>query len=161
MFHITAAEGKFLTNGTIYVSGTLYLPAAADAASWSEADSIVEDKALTPDEALQAIFGSAGEVRESTARKAQETLSTIQTLGGLKSETVQSDKLGYDWKNVYVGEVLVRQEYVEQEVKTGTEENPILYTDGTPLINNAYYLKDGKKYVWMEEWVGWGNDNEV
>lgn len=161
MFHITAAEGKFLTNGTIYVSGTLYLPAEADAASWSEADSIVEDKTLTPDEALQAIFGSAGEVRESTARKAQETLSTIQTLGGLKSETVQSDKLGYDWKNVYVGEVLVRQEYVEQEVKTGTEENPILYTDGTPLINNAYYLKDGKKYVWMEEWVEWGNDNEV
>ncbi len=161
MVHITAAEGTFLTNGAIYVSGTLYLPAEADAAAWSEVDSVVEDKALTSEEVLQAIFGGAGEVRESTAREVQETLSTIQTLGGIKTETAQSDKLGYDYKNVYVGEVLVRQEYVEQEVKTGTEDNPIVYAEGVPLINNAYYLKDGKKYVWMEEWVEWGENSEV
>lgn len=153
MFNITAAEGKFLTNGSIYISGTLYLPAETDADAWNEVDSVVEDKALSSDEAMRTIFGSAGEVRESTAREARETLRTIQTLGGIRTETVQSDKVGYDWKNVYVGDVLVRQEYVEQEVKTGTEDNPIVYEEGMPLINNAYYLKDGKKYVWMEEWV--------
>ncbi len=161
MFHITAAEGKFLTNGTIYVSGTLYLPAEADMAAWNEVDSVEEDKTLTPEEALQTIFGGTGEVRESTAREVLETVSTIQTLGGIKTETAQSDKVGYDWKNIYVGEVLVRREYVEQETKTGTEDNPIVYAEGVPLINNAYYLKDGKKYVWMEEWVEWGENSEA
>lgn len=153
MFNITAAEGKFLTNGSIYISGTLYLPAETDAAAWTEVDSVVEDKALSSDEAMRTIFGSAGEVRESTAREARETLRTIQTLGGIRSEVVQSDKVGYDWKNIYIGDVLVRQEYVEQKNPVGTADNPIVYEEGMPLINNAYYLKDGKKYVWMEEWV--------
>ena len=153
MINISATEGKFLTNGAVYISGTLYLPAETDAAAWTEVDSVVEDKTLTSDEVLRTIFGTAGEVRESTARKVQETLSTIQQLGGIKTETAQSDKLGYDFKNVYVGDVLVRQEYVEQEHPTGTADNPIVYAEGVPLINNAYYLKDGKKYVWMEEWV--------
>lgn len=153
MFNITAADGKFLTNGSIYISGTLYLPAETDAAAWTEVDSVVEDKALSSDEAMRTIFGSAGEVRESTAREARETLHTIQALGGIKSETVQSDKLGFDWRNIYVGDVLVRQEYIEQEHPTGTVDNPIVYAEGVPLINNAYYLKDGALYVWMEEWV--------
>lgn len=161
MFSITAADGKFLTNGSIYISGTLYLPAETDAAAWTEVDRVVEDKAMTSDEALRAIFGSTGEVRESTARKAQETLSTIQQLGGIKSETVQSDKLGYDWQNTYVGDILVRQEYVEQEHPTGTVDNPIVYAEGVPLINNAYYLNDGKTYVWMDEWVEWENSHEI
>lgn len=155
MINITTAEGKYLTNGSIYISGTLYLPAKIDAAAWTEVDSVVEDKSLTSDEALRTIFGSASEIKESTARRAQETLSTVQALGGLKTETVQSDKLGYDWKNVYVGEVLVRQEYVKQETPTGTLDNPIVYTEGVPLIDNAYYLKDKKKYVWMDGWVKW------
>lgn len=159
MVTITTGEGKFFTNGSIYIRGTIYLPAQADAEAWVEADSVEEDKTLTPEEALQTIFGGTGEVRESTAREVQETLSTIQALGGLKTETVQSDKLGYDWRNVYVGDVLVRQEYVEQETKTGTEDNPIIYAEGVPLINNAYYLKDGALYVWMEEWVEWSDAN--
>ena len=161
MINITTAEGKYLTNGSIYISGTLYLPAETDAAAWTEVDSVVEDKSLTSDEALRAIFGSAGEVRESTARKVQETLSTVQALGGIKSETVQSDKIGFDWRNIYVGDVLVRQEYVEQEHPTGTVDNPIVYAEGVPLINNAYYLKDGVLYVWMEEWVKWEADDAV
>nr|DAI28941.1 MAG TPA: hypothetical protein [Caudoviricetes sp.] len=161
MFSITAANGKFLTNGSIYISGTLYLPAETDAVAWTEVDRVVEDKALTSDEVLRTIFGSTGEVRESTARKAQKTLSTIQTLGGLKSETVQSDKIGFDWRNIYVGDVLVRQEYVEQEHPTGTVDNPIVYADGVPLINNAYYLKDDALYVWMNEWVKWEADDAV
>ena len=161
MVTITTGEGKFFTNGSIYIRGTIYLPAQADAEAWVEVDSVEEDKTLTPEEALQTIFGGTGEVRESTAQEVQETLSTIQTLGGLKTETAQSDKLGYDWRNVYVGEVLVRQEYVEQETKTGTEDNPIIYAEGVPLINNAYYLKDGALYVWMEEWVEWGENIEA
>ena len=161
MINITTAEGKYLTNGSIYISGTLYLPAETDAAAWTEVDNVVEDKSLTSDEALRAIFGSVGEVRESTARKAQETLSTVQALGGIKSETVQSDKLGFDWRNIYVGDVLVRQEYIEQEHPTGTVDNPIVYAEGVPLINNAYYLKDGALYVWMEEWVAWETENKV
>lgn len=79
----------------------------------------------------------------------------VEALGGIKTETVQSDKIGYDFNNVYVGETLVRQEYVQQENPTGTEDNPIEYADGVPLINNAFYLKDGKKYVYMDGWVEW------
>lgn len=83
------------------------------------------------------------------------TATTIDECGGLSTTQSQSDKLGYDWVNVFVGETLVRQEYVEQENPAGTEDNPIVYAEGVPLINNAYYLKDGKVYVWMEEWVEW------
>ena len=79
----------------------------------------------------------------------------IDACGGLTTTVMQSDKIGYDWHNVYVGDVLVRQEYVAQTTPTGTENNPIVYAEGVPLINNAYYLKDGKTYVWMEEWVEW------
>ena len=161
MINITAAEGKFLTNGVVYISGTLYLPAETDAAAWTEVDSVVEDAPLSAAEALALIFGAGESIKTSAAQSAQETLSTIEQLGGLKTETAQSDKLGYDWRNVYVGDVLVRQEYVEQETKAGTEDNPIVYAEGVPLINNAYYLKDGKIYVWMEEWVEWSDANET
>ena len=161
MINITATEGKFLTNGAVYISGTLYLPAETDAAAWSEVDSIVEDASLDPAAALTMIFGSAEGISTTAAQSAQKTLSTVQALGGLKSETVQSDKLGFDWRNIYVGDVLVRQEYVEQEHPTGTVDNPIVYAEGVPLINNAYYLKDGVLYVWMEEWVKWEADDAV
>ena len=161
MINITATEGKFLTNGAVYISGTLYLPAETDAAAWSEVDSIVEDAPLAPAEALMLIFGSTESISTSAAQSAQETLSTVQALGGIKSEKVQSDKIGFDWRNIYVGDVLVRQEYIEQEHPTGTVDNPIVYAEGVPLINNAYYLKDGVLYVWMEEWVKWEADDAV
>lgn len=83
------------------------------------------------------------------------TAATIDQCGGISTTQTQSDKLGYDWINTFVGETLVRQEYVEQENPTGTEDNPIEYAEGVPLINNAFYFKDGKKYVWMEDWVEW------
>lgn len=161
MINITATEGKFLTNGAVYISGTLYLPAETDAAAWTEVDSVVEDTTLGPAAALTLIFGSAEGISTTAAQSAQETLSTVQALGGIKSETVQSDKIGYDWRNIYVGEVMVRQEYVEQANPTGTLDNPIIYAEGTPLINNAYYLKNGELYVWMEEWVKWEADDAV
>ena len=79
----------------------------------------------------------------------------VQAAGGITIATEQSDKLGYDWKVYTVNDIVVRKDYVAQENPTGTLENPIVYTEGTPLINNAYYLKDDKLYVWMDEWVEW------
>lgn len=74
----------------------------------------------------------------------------------VRTETKQSDKLGYDWLETYVGDVLVKQEYIEQENPVGTSaDNPIEYEEGMALINNAFYRRDGKIYVWMNEWVEW------
>lgn len=78
----------------------------------------------------------------------------------LTVECTQSDKLGNDWNCVYLGsgsnKKLLRQEYVEQKNPVGTSaDNPIIYTKDTPLINNAFYLVDGKTKVWMGEWIDW------
>ena len=70
---------------------------------------------------------------------------TVQAAGGIAVTMQQSDKLGYDWK-----------EYIAQTVPVGTSaDNPIDYTDGMPLINNAYYRVDGKIKVYMDGWVDW------
>lgn len=80
----------------------------------------------------------------------------VQAAGGIAIATEQSDKLGFNWTVYSVNDVVVRKEYVAQENPVGTSaENPIEYEDGVPLINNAYYRKDGKIYVWMGEWVEW------
>lgn len=75
----------------------------------------------------------------------------VQAAGGIASTMSQSDKLGYDWKNIYVNDVLVRQEYVEQAVKYGTADNPITWASGMALIQNAYYVHSGETKVWMGE----------
>ena len=51
----------------------------------------------------------------------------VQEAGGITEDVTQSDKLGYDWRNIYVNDILVRQEYVEQAVKQGTADNPITW----------------------------------
>lgn len=80
----------------------------------------------------------------------------VQAAGGIAVTQEQSDKLGYDWTVYSVNDVVVRKEYVEQANPVGTSaENPIVYAEGVPLINNAYYHKDGKIYVWAGEWVEW------
>lgn len=80
----------------------------------------------------------------------------VQNAGGISVTTEQSDKLGFDWRVYSVNDVVVRKDYIEQESPVGTSaDNPIEYTEGTPLINNAFYRKDGKIYVWMDEWVEW------
>lgn len=73
----------------------------------------------------------------------------VQAAGGIVSTVTQSDKLGFDWKNIYVNDVLVRQEYVEQEIKRGTADNPILWESDMQLIQNAYYTHGGETKVWM------------
>ena len=75
----------------------------------------------------------------------------VQAAGGITEDVTQSDKLGYDWRNIYVNKILVRQEYVEQAVKAGTVENPIVWASGMALIQNAYYTYNGETKVWMGE----------
>jgi hypothetical protein len=75
----------------------------------------------------------------------------VQAAGGITEAVTQSDKLGYDWRNIYVNKILVRQEYVEQAVKAGTADNPIVWKAGMSLIQNAYYTNNGETKVWMGE----------
>ena len=73
----------------------------------------------------------------------------VQAAGGITSTVTQSDKLGFDWKNIYVNDILVRQEYVEQAVKAGTADNPIAWKPDMLLIQNANYAYNGETNVWM------------
>ena len=75
----------------------------------------------------------------------------VQAAGGIASTLMQSDKLGFDWKNIYVNDILVRQEYIEQAVKAGTADNPIAWASDMALIQNAYYTHNGETKVWMGE----------
>ena len=75
----------------------------------------------------------------------------VARAGGISVAVEQSDKLGFDWRNIYVNKILVRQEYVEQAVKRGTADNPIVWESGMALIQNAYYTHGGETKVWMGE----------
>ena len=75
----------------------------------------------------------------------------VQAAGGITEDVTQSDKLGYDWRNIYVNKILVRQEYIEQAVKAGTADNPIAWKPDMLLIQNAYYAYNGETKVWMGE----------
>ena len=75
----------------------------------------------------------------------------VQAAGGITEDVTQSDKLGYDWRNIYVNKILVRKVYVEQAVKAGTAANPIVWKAGMSLIQNAYYTNNGETKVWMGE----------
>ena len=75
----------------------------------------------------------------------------VARAGGISVAVEQSDKLGFDWRNIYVNDILVRQEYVEQAVKAGTADNPIVWKAGMSLIQNAYYTHGGETKVWMGE----------
>lgn len=75
----------------------------------------------------------------------------VQAAGGITEDLTQSDKLGYDWRNIYVNKILVRQVYVEQAVKFGTVDHPIVWKAGMSLIQNAYYTNNGETKVWMGE----------
>lgn len=76
---------------------------------------------------------------------------TVEKLGGITEKIEQSDKLGYDWHNYYVGDKLVKSEYVEQDNPVGTADNPIEWAAGMTLTPNAFYTYDGKRYVAVAE----------
>lgn len=73
----------------------------------------------------------------------------VQAAGGITEDVTQSDKLGFDWKNFFVNDIPVRREYIEQAVKAGTSDNPIVWKAGMSLIQNAYYTNNGETKVWM------------
>lgn len=89
------------------------------------------------------------EAKLAQVKKAITDGKLVQAAGGITEDVTQSDKLGYDWRNIYVNKILVRQVYVEQEVKAGTADNPIVWASGMALIQNAYYTHNGETKVWM------------
>ena len=91
------------------------------------------------------------EAKLAQVKKAITDGKLVQAAGGITTTVTQSDKLGYDWRNIYVNKILVRQVYIEQAVKFGTTDNPIVWASGMPLIQNAYYVHNGETKVWMGE----------
>lgn len=89
------------------------------------------------------------EAKLAQVKKAITDGKLVQAAGGITEDVTQSDKLGYDWRNIYVNKILVRQVYVEQAVKAGTTDNPIAWEPDMPLIQNAYYTHNGETKVWM------------
>ena len=89
------------------------------------------------------------EAKLAQVKKAITDGKLVQAAGGITTTVTQSDKLGYDWRNTYVNKILVRQVYVEQAVKAGTADNPIVWASGMALIQNAYYTHGGETKVWM------------
>lgn len=73
----------------------------------------------------------------------------VQAAGGISVAVEQSDKLGFDWRIYSVNDVAVRKDYVEQAVKAGTADNPVVWKAGMSLIQNAYYTNNGETKVWM------------
>lgn len=76
------------------------------------------------------------------------TAVKIEKLGGLSQKITQSDKLGYNWVEDYIGETLVKQTYVKQDNPVGVADNPFKFAEGVMLISNAYYTYNGKRYVY-------------
>lgn len=74
-----------------------------------------------------------------------------EKLGGITEKVEQSDKIGYDWHNYYVGDKLVKSIYVEQDNPVGTANNPFVWSPGMRLIPNGYYTYNGKRYVAIAE----------
>ena len=91
------------------------------------------------------------EAKLAQVKKAITDGKLVQAAGGITEDVTQSDKLGYDWRNIYVNKILVRQVYVEQAVKAGTVDHPIVWKPDMPLIQNAYYAYNGETKVWMGE----------
>ena len=89
------------------------------------------------------------EAKLAQVKKAITDGKLVQAAGGITEDVTQSDKLGYDWRNIYVNKILVRQVYVEQDVKAGTADNPIVWAAGMALIQNAYYTHNGETKIWM------------
>lgn len=75
----------------------------------------------------------------------------VEKLGGITEKIEQSDKIGCDWHNYYVGDKLVKSIYIEQDNPVGTQDNPFVWTSGMKLIPNGYYTHNGKRYVAIAE----------
>lgn len=89
------------------------------------------------------------EAKLAQVKKAITDGKLVQAAGGITRTLTQSDKLGFDWRNIFVNDILVRREYVAQAVKFGTADNPIVWKAGMSLIQNAYYIYNGEIKAWM------------
>lgn len=78
----------------------------------------------------------------------REKLALLSEAGDIRKDVTQSDKIGSDWVNIYVNDVLVRQEYIEQDNPVGTADNPFAYSASVPMIPNGFYIKDDVRKVW-------------
>lgn len=76
---------------------------------------------------------------------------TVEKLGGITEKVEQSDKIGYDWHNYYVGDKLIKSEYIEQDNPVGTQDNPFEWSPGMRLILNGFYTYNNKRYVAIAE----------
>lgn len=80
--------------------------------------------------------------------KDEATNDKMQMLMDLLSvDRVPSDKVGYVWEVIKLGDAEIRKTYVKDTSAKGTMDNP--YTDDSILTDNAYYIIDGVKYVCM------------
>ncbi len=82
-------------------------------------------------------------------RTSVEQGELAQAAGGMKTEIVQSDKLGYDWKVYYCNDVVVRRDYIPQDIVRGNAENPIEWAGELKLYRNFYYIHEGVRKVWF------------
>lgn len=75
----------------------------------------------------------------------------VESIPAEKPESGLPFKLGYVWKPRYNGNAYV-WELVADPDAIGTMENPIYYVDdgSIPKINNAFYIIDGVRYVYMD-----------
>lgn len=81
--------------------------------------------------------------------KKEEKLNQIADL--IQTKIEQSDKLGYIWKCIYIGDVCVSKEYVKDPNATGTKNKPIIWKPGVRLIPNAFYVYKNNIYVYIGE----------
>lgn len=94
----------------------------------------------------------------------RKVVEQVNAAGGIREEITQSDKIGFDWRIFYVNDIVVRKDYIEQEIPFGTADNPIVWKEGMSLIPNAYYTHDGVRKVWMGEEgaiAAWDDENFV
>lgn len=79
----------------------------------------------------------------------KKIVDQVNSLGGFQEKNSQSDKLGYDFKELYLGDILLKKEYSPQEVQKGTQDNPFIFSQGIPLIPNAFYSYNNNKYIYI------------
>lgn len=116
-----------------------------------------KDEQAVEDEKYIELLGHMTQTEKLNAIKGAITDGKlVRAAGGITQRTEQSDKLGFDWRIFTVNDVDVRKDYVEQANPVGmSADNPIEYTEGVPLINNAFYRVDGVIKVYMDGWVDW------
>ena len=76
--------------------------------------------------------------------KALENLSKMRTLAEIQTETIEpSDKQGYDFKIVKLGDVELYREYIPTEnpsTEDGTYTNPFRYVEGMEIVESKWYF---------------------